>query len=124
METHPEVVFQMPETVAEEPTTRVAEAFRYQDTVAHPPESVLEAEALQTLAERITTYAGDEEADSEPPIQIEARGPAVDPANGLPQSEKYSEFDIALEVERLLKNRKWESKEGPFRGFKSPPGKF
>jgi hypothetical protein len=27
-------------------------------------------------------------------------------------------------VEQLLKNRKWETRNGPFSGFKSPPGRF
>lgn len=147
-----EVVIEMPEVFVEEPTEElVAEAVQPQEVIAaqepaivagapeiiavedphangHAPESHLapgESEALQAFADRITTYAGDEEADVGDPFdQVEARGPAVDPANGLPQSEKYTDFDIALEVERLLKNRKWESREGPFRGFKSPPGRF
>lgn len=84
----------------------------------------LEPESPQIVAEPLATHAGDEEAESEETLAIEAKGPSIDPANGLPQTEKYSEFDIALEVERLLKNRKWEQREGPFRGFKSPPGKF
>ena len=33
-------------------------------------------------------------------------------------------FDIAYEVERLLKKRRWEKREEPFRGFNSPPGRF
>lgn len=116
-----------PRVLAEEPTVLAEEAHA---TNGHAPQSVLEvqeSEALQVIADRVTTYAGDEEAEADTQLdseEIEMRGPAIDPANGLPQSEKYSEFDIALEVERLLKNRKWESKEGPFRGFKSPPGRF
>jgi len=115
-----------PEVVAEEPLIVAEESL----IVAEEPQviaaepSAQEPESLQVIAERIATYAGDEETESEQTIEIEAKGPSIDPANGLPQNEKYSEFDIALEVERLLKNRKWETREGPFRGFKSPPGKF
>ena len=64
---------------------------------------------------------GDEETEWEEPAATSA---AVDPAEGLPRAAKYDEFDIALEVEQLLKNRKWETRNGPFSGFKSPPGRF
>jgi hypothetical protein len=127
----PVLLAEEPAIITHEPITSVAEAFQPQAGLA--PQVIadealaLEAQesaALQIIADRISTYAGDEEAESEAAIEIEARSPAIDPANGLPQAEKYNEFDIALEVERLLKNRKWESREGPFRGFKSPPGRF
>jgi len=32
--------------------------------------------------------------------------------------------DISREMSRLLENRRWETHEGPFRGFGSPPGRF
>ena len=32
--------------------------------------------------------------------------------------------DFFREMSKLLKSRRVESQEGPFRGFKSPPGRF
>ena len=87
---------------------------------AEQPEVV--AEGLpQIVAEPVATAPGDEETEWE---EAAAASAAVDPAEGLPKAAKYDEFDIALEVEQLLKNRKWETRNGPFSGFKSPPGRF
>jgi hypothetical protein len=88
--------------------------------LAEPPE-VVAGELPEIVAEPVESAAGDEEAEREEPPATSA---AVDPAEGLPKSAKYDEFDIALEVEQLLKNRKWETRNGPFSGFKSPPGRF
>jgi hypothetical protein len=86
------------------------------------PETVAEAAVAEPIvAEPIVAEPGDEEAKRDEPIAASA---AVDPAEGLPKAAKYDEFDIALEVEQLLKNRKWEPQNGPFSGFKSPPGRF
>ena len=32
--------------------------------------------------------------------------------------------DILKEAQSVLKNRRWDAREGPFRGFGSPPGRF
>jgi hypothetical protein len=101
---------EQPGVVAEELPEIVAEA-----AVAEP----IGAEPI--VAEPVVTNPGDEEAERDEPIAASA---AVDPAEGLPKAAKYDEFDIALEVEQLLKNRKWETRNGPFSGFKSPPGRF
>lgn len=133
----PQIIAEEPEPVAEAPTLEAleAEAFESLTAIATKPTMLArgvtaeeieaqEHDALEVIAERVASFAGDEEAESEDDVEIEARSLLVDPAAGMPQAEKYSEFDIALEVERLLKNRKWESRDGPFRGFKSPPGRF
>jgi hypothetical protein len=138
------------QTVAiEEPAVEQAAVKETPIAELRPAQSVLDAEeseALQAIAERVSSFAGDEEAEREDEPFIEAstivaepvadpiiepeelpmeeKKPVVDPTANFPKPEKYEEFDIALEVERLLKNRKWESREGPFRGFKSPPGRF
>lgn len=65
----------------------------------------------------IETIAGDEEADFAPLN-------AVDTAEGSAAAPKLDDFDIAYEVERLLRGRKWEQRNGPFGGFQSPPGRF
>jgi hypothetical protein len=87
---------------------------------AEQPE-VVAVELPEIMAEPVESDPGDEEADRDQPSVTNA---AVDPAGGLPKAAKYDEFDIALEVEQLLKNRKWETRNGPFSGFKSPPGRF
>ena len=43
---------------------------------------------------------------------------------GILASPKLDDFDVAYEVERLLRGRKWEQRNGPFSGFQSPPGRF
>lgn len=65
----------------------------------------------------IETIAGDEEADFVP------LG-STDPAAGLVAAPPLDDFDVAYEVERLLRGRKWEQRNGPFSGFQSPPGRF
>jgi hypothetical protein len=100
---------EQPET-AEEPAEVAAEPIAAELIVAEP-----------AVAEPIVSEPGDEEAEWEEAL---ATGAAVDPAEGFPPNHKYDEFDIALEVEQLLKNRKWETRNGPFSGFKSPPGRF
>ena len=87
---------------------------------AEQPEAVA-GELPEIVAESVESAPGDEEAEWE---ELTAASAAVDPAEGLPRAAKYDEFDIALEVEQLLKNRKWETRNGPFSGFKSPPGRF
>jgi hypothetical protein len=87
---------------------------------AEQPEVVPE-ELPEIVAEPVESASGDEETEPEKPAATSA---AVDPAEGLPKAAKYDEFDIALEVEQLLKNRKWETRSGPFSGFNSPPGRF
>jgi hypothetical protein len=32
--------------------------------------------------------------------------------------------DTSREMSKLLADRRWEPKEGPFQGFQSPPGRF
>jgi hypothetical protein len=64
----------------------------------------------------IEAIPGDDEAEGHLPMQAERDLP--------PEPEPYDKFDIAYEVERLLKNRNWGGRDGPFSGFKSPPGRF
>lgn len=80
--------------------------------------------SLQELAARIgepepvvETIPGDEELEFVPLN-------SADPASGLAAAPKLDDFDIAYEVERLLRGRKWEQRDGPFSGFQSPPGRF
>jgi hypothetical protein len=65
----------------------------------------------------VETIPGDEELEFVPLN-------SADPASGLTAAPKLDDFDIAYEVERLLRGRKWEQRDGPFSGFQSPPGRF
>ena len=60
----------------------------------------------------------------EHPRSSDDAGDAGDSADDASKAPGLDEFDIAYEVERLLKNRRWEKREEPFRGFNSPPGRF
>lgn len=73
------------------------------------------------------TETAETEEDTEPvdiPEYLRRADGSGDPADDLPKVPKLEEFDIAYEVARLLENRRWEKREGPFQGFDSPPGKF
>jgi hypothetical protein len=70
----------------------------------------------------VFTHAPAEPA--EVPEHLRRREDITDPADELPKVPTLDEFDIAYEVERLLQNRRWETREEPFKGFKSPPGRF
>ena len=43
--------------------------------------------------------------------------------DGSDQEELEAE-GILSEVAKVLRIKRWEAKQGPFRGFGSPPGKF
>jgi hypothetical protein len=103
---------EQPEVVAEDLPELVSRAAVAESIVAEP-----------IVAEPVESAPGDGETETEWE-EAAAASAAVDPAEGLPKAAKYDEFDIALEVEQLLKNRKWETRNGPFSGFKSPPGRF
>jgi hypothetical protein len=117
----PEPFVLSPEDEAVEEPVAFAEpvtAFAYEGT------AVLEA----GVADPVVTIPGDDEVETEPPapepeIRAQAIDPA-DPASGMPQTSKVDDFDIAFEVERLLRRRKWDKRESPFTGFESPPGRF
>jgi hypothetical protein len=102
-------------------TQKLRWAFRDKRRQRADQPGVVGEELPQIVAEPVASAPGDEEAERDEPIAPSA---AVDPAEGLPKAAKFDEFDVALEVEQLLKNRKWETRNGPFSGFKSPPGRF
>ncbi|MEX1193437.1 MAG: hypothetical protein WD904_11265 [Dehalococcoidia bacterium] len=66
----------------------------------------------------------DDVATVETPEQLRRKGPSDDPADDLPKEAALDDFDIAYEVERLLRSRRFETRDEPFHGFKSPPGRF
>jgi hypothetical protein len=47
--------------------------------------------------------------------------------NDNPDARKDStpkSTDISRQMSKLLESRRWEPRQGPFRGFESPPGRF
>ena len=58
------------------------------------------------------------------PEQPRSADDSADPADIASRVPAVGEFDIAEEVARLLKNRRWEKRKEPFKGFDSPPGRF
>ena len=61
----------------------------------------------------------DTAADDAPPIDEE---PAAF-EEAYPESDDEA-FDPDSEIDTMVRRRRWEQREGPFRGFGSPPGKF
>ena len=78
------------------------------------------------VAEEAQEPAGTEAAEVEAPAVDEA--PRVDEKptafKKTPPRKGIKPFDPDGEVDELLRRSGWEKREGPFRGFGSPPGKF
>jgi len=81
-----------------------------------PPVAEEEAQELPVAGE------ADEEA---PPVDDAPRVDAKPTASKKIRPRKGNEpFGAGEEIEELLSHSRWEKREGPFRGFGSPPGKF
>ena len=79
------------------------------------PETPPETQAVQP-AEVETAPVDEVPGVDEKPAAFEEPEPESD--NEVCESYSYEEID------RLLGRKRWEQREGPFRGFGSPPGKF
>lgn len=79
-----------------------------------PPQRDSEPPGRERIAEEVPTKA--EEAEGAPK-DGEDREKRADP-------EDLERPDIAEVVAKVLRVKRWESREGPFQGFGSPPGKF
>ncbi len=130
-------------TLAEEPAEAEAlntleVAAEEQDRGEETPEAgaVATAEAPAIAAGPVQTYAGDEEladkhlevfspVEGEPQMMDDAAAfmPATENSTAVPEIRSGS-FDIEAEVERFLRMRRSERRDGPFEGFNSPPGRF
>jgi hypothetical protein len=114
------------ETVAELLPETPAEAVAAAEEAQEPPAGVpatFEEMAADLLPEMpVEASAATDEA---PPVD---EVPGVDEKPARPRTAKprtgNKAFDAAEEIEELLGRRRWEQREGPFRGFGSPPGKF
>ncbi len=89
-------------------------------------------DAIETLDEmdpapppspdRPATADGSEAADTAKPDKA-----GSDEAETQTVDEVLQEINIAAlaeEFDRLIRKKRWKRREGPFRGFDSPPGKF
>ena len=101
-----------------------------------PP--ALEPAEVETVTELLTDTPPD--APAEEPAEVEMapelfpetppldEAPVVDEKPARPRTAKPRKgnkpLDAGEEIEELLRRSGWEKREGPFRGFGSPPGKF
>jgi hypothetical protein len=149
MDTPEEAVVASPE--APEPPTAIEAAsgpfVRNHEEAQEPPEAVETAagpfarnhEEAQEPPEAVETAPGPFVRNLEEPPQTETAAElfseAVEEAHEPPVEEPATfeeaepedagePFDPYDESDRLLRHRRWQRHQGPFRGFGSPPGKF
>jgi len=107
------------ETVAELFPETPAEAVAAAEETQEPPaEEPAEVEAVVELLPEMPAEAST--ATDEAP-------PAGDEPVAFQEAEPESDdeaFEPCDETDELLLRRRWEQRQGPFRGFGSPPGKF
>jgi len=58
---------------------------------------------------------------AEPEMATPVEEPVVEPA---PDDDELEQEDIVSEVEKILRVKRWDKRNKPFRGFGSPPGRF
>ena len=106
------------------------------DMAQEPP--ALEPAEVETAAELLTDTPP--ETPAVEPAQVETAWellPETPPVDEVPRVDDKparprtanprkgnNPFDADEEIEELLRRSGWEQREGPFRGFGSPPGKF
>jgi len=64
------------------------------------------------------------EPASEPATEAEAKATVTQDENGNVDYGVDIRIDIRLDTSRAMKVKRWETKEEPFEGFNSPPGRF
>ncbi len=137
---------------AQEPETPEAEAIAGSSGAAVHAEPIGELPCLTELDSTVLSFRGDEEEDLperpgmyavDPPIETVAgdeelacdvwtlpaadapQADAVDAGEGEPQPDEDAvAADLTAEIDKILKNRRWEKRDDPFKGFGSPPGRF
>jgi len=99
-------------------------------------------DAGEAPAGAVISFGGDDEFERREPTLAELLPPegsvvtsreaqplpeasvAVAEHEPLADDTEQPAFDAEREVQRLLRNRRWESRNSPFDGFNSPPGRF
>jgi len=80
--------------------------------------------AEEQPAARGTIFRHTAAPEAPKPRRVRKVASSDDPADEFPKDLELDDFDIAYEVERLLQNRRFDTRDEPFNGFKSPPGRF
>jgi len=88
-----------------------------------PPTVTGPADDDDRTSTEVDSSPGDEERDHPWPQALRVAD-VPSSVEGQPATPMYDAFDIAYEVERLRNRRHLDKREGPFDGFKSPPGRF
>jgi len=107
------------ELLPETPAEAVAAADDHAPPVGEVP-ATFEETAAELLAETPAEAVSTAEEVQEPPAEGPAAFEEAEPESDDEACEPYS----YEEIDRLLGRKRWERREGPFRGFGSPPGKF
>jgi hypothetical protein len=100
--------------VTEEPVLASEPIAELAPPEAPQAEEMLASPALQDVVEDVA-------AESAP--VIESSAPAEPPVVALEVQPEPS-IDFAVQTRRLLRARRWEKRNEPFTGFRSPPGRF
>jgi hypothetical protein len=56
--------------------------------------------------------------------RTEPAGVRQEASAGVREETRWESSDVYCDVSTVLRLRRWEQREGPFRGFDSPEGKF
>lgn len=104
------------EALADEPVEVVAEV-----APAPEPEPVAEPQAIAEPAEEPVPALQEPET---PQPAVPVRTPVGAAVHDGQESEEELTEDLVEEVEKILKVKRWDKRESPFRGFDSPPGRF
>ena len=78
-------------------------------------------EAEEYAGELLDAGEGSGGMIAEPEMATPVEEPVVEPA---PDDDELEQEDIVSEVEKILRVKRWDKRNKPFRGFGSPPGRF
>ena len=56
--------------------------------------------------------------------RTEPAGAREQASAGVVEQTRWESSDVDCDVSTVLRSKRWEQREGPFRGFRSPEGKF
>ena len=112
------------------------------ETIAPEPQPEPDPAGIEALTGQVIAFSGDEEvsdrllkeviADVETVIgdeEIETENAWVAAAKAgfttePPEEVVPEDYDVVAEMEKILSQRRFDQKDSPFAGFKSPPGRF
>jgi hypothetical protein len=103
-----------PETEAGPPADAPEVESKPEAPAEEPAPALAEAEPEPPAAAPVT----------EPPLKITVAAQAPLSLHDEPDAEEEDSENLVEEVEKILKVKRWDKRESPFRGFDSPPGRF